>query len=1102
MGRRRKRSNSDNDESLEQSYNQSQPNRRLSVTENDESSIGESDSAKKAKTSLEKTLVEPSNSRAKESSESVTKTDISEKEKQRIERLQKKKKHRKEQKKAKALTKQETTVTQSNTVNSAKERKPKDSVDKKDNSNTEFKTMAKGVQYRDVVIGKGPSVQERKKIRVTYILRAIHRYGKILDSSNDFKFRIGRGEVVKGWDIGIMGMRQGGKRYLIVPPNAGYGGLNRYLTDHAGATQSFCNDDLARTLLSPIQSREIYPDMDPTPNATAYEEMGGELSEGSGIAAQPRKQSHAQKVANSLHGVVVPKAEPIKWYHFLALSLYIAIPVIAYVMVFTTMGFGGDLFFYVADKYGEYSMMAIAATVGVTFVAYMLDFTDWRSNTGVVLQKMVWAFIVVGVIAFTLLMVNEYPYGPIAVFAFITPMYLVAIKGICYSDLETKTFISWLSGPLFFVALVNGIIWIIWTFREDKNEYNEYFRVNNAEEAGCPAPDFNEYPNCDSLANPGTLCVTVFNNEFVFEKSADDGTYCPVSCTEIYDDCLNIFILWVGPPMFSMVLIFLSFFATFLRAGNGEKDMLNFGKVWMFLLFATWLTASLAGIAAGVASALMALTLASFIGSAVFIASSVSYDEGKTQAKGFWEKIKEKYGENMMNVLRGLGIITLTPAFLIFLVLSMLNQCVRRCGLPCSKKMKTDKERSDFITKRARRAIDTYLTWDRSTVFTYAVYWGAAFMILQVIVSQFTVLFLSWLIEATAPLGLGPVTGIMVGVGLVMFLLPPVPGVPIYLTLGIVVLATGRDTLGVVGCVGYGCGVSIVLKLLACTMQQKLIGEQLSNYVAVRQLVGINSSVIRAMKLILQEPGFSVPKVAILIGGPDWPTSVLCGLMRLQLLPILIGTIPVIFLIVPTLLTGTFTYMSSLTLDDGTPEFAYAGVLATVFAAITAIVQFGSMVVAAYYLEQTASAREEELAQIPIDQEVKEREQKDDELRRCYKEVTKWEIVPFIPKMILRLAVVTMIGSCYMVQLFASSSFAEYELTYTIDNNLDGDWTNLLLPLGRIASLLFVISSVLVYGYVKWAGHEARKMMAYQDAEAPSQTNTQSGGNRLPEAQE
>lgn len=237
------------------------------------------------------------------------------------------------------------------------------------------------------------------------------------------------------------------------------------------------------------------------------------------------------------------------------------------------------------------------------------------------------------------------------------------------------------------------------------------------------------------------------------------------------------------------------------------------------------------------------------------------------------------------------------------------------------------------------------------------------------------------------------------------------------------------------------------------------------------------------MKLILQEPGFSVAKVAILVGGPDWPTSVLCGLMRLELYPILLGTIPVFFLILPTLLTGSFTYMASLQTEDGAPEFPYAGVLATVFAATTAIVQFGSMVVAAYYLEQTTSTRGEELDQIPIDEEVREREEKGEEFNRCYKEVTRWEVVPFVPKMILRLSLTTMIVSCYMVQLFSRSSFAEYQLTYTIDENLDGSWTNILLPLGRTASLLFIVSCIQLYGYSTWAGCEARKMMAQNDPE-------------------
>ena len=83
-------------------------------------------------------------------------------------------------------------------------------------------TLRMGVKYKDAVEGKGPMVEDRMLVNVSYKLKG-GKYGAVLDSSKNFSFRVGRGEVIKGWDIGVVGMRVGGRRHLIVPPKAGYG---------------------------------------------------------------------------------------------------------------------------------------------------------------------------------------------------------------------------------------------------------------------------------------------------------------------------------------------------------------------------------------------------------------------------------------------------------------------------------------------------------------------------------------------------------------------------------------------------------------------------------------------------------------------------------------------------------------------------------------------------------------------------------------------------------------------------------------------------------------------------------------------------------------
>ena len=104
------------------------------------------------------------------------------------------------------------------------QRKKQQEIEQRLSADTDnFVKTSMGVKYMDVLVGKGPMLVDRKRIVCKYILRANNKKGKLLDSGERFAFRVGKGEVIKGWDIGLKGMRQGGRRHIIVPPKAGYG---------------------------------------------------------------------------------------------------------------------------------------------------------------------------------------------------------------------------------------------------------------------------------------------------------------------------------------------------------------------------------------------------------------------------------------------------------------------------------------------------------------------------------------------------------------------------------------------------------------------------------------------------------------------------------------------------------------------------------------------------------------------------------------------------------------------------------------------------------------------------------------------------------------
>jgi FKBP-type peptidyl-prolyl cis-trans isomerase len=96
------------------------------------------------------------------------------------------------------------------------------------NGGTEI-TTASGLKYTDLVVGNGATPQRGQTVTVHYTgtLTNGKKFDSSLDRGTPADFRIGVGSVIKGWDEGLMSMKVGGKRRLVIPSALGYGPQGR-----------------------------------------------------------------------------------------------------------------------------------------------------------------------------------------------------------------------------------------------------------------------------------------------------------------------------------------------------------------------------------------------------------------------------------------------------------------------------------------------------------------------------------------------------------------------------------------------------------------------------------------------------------------------------------------------------------------------------------------------------------------------------------------------------------------------------------------------------------------------------------------------------------
>lgn len=296
-------------------------------------------------------------------------------------------------------------------------------------------------------------------------------------------------------------------------------------------------------------------------------------------------------------------------------------------------------------------------------------------------------------------------------------------------------------------------------------------------------------------------------------------------------------------------------------------------------------------------------------------------------------------------------------------------------------------------------------------------------------------------------------------VGVLAFMLPPVPGPPVYLFGGVVVVRA-FDKLGPAG-FWIGCAVviffSLILKLSACAIQQKAIGEKLGQQPWVKAACGVQTPFIRAVELILKRPGLSMGKIGILCGGPDWPTSVLTGLLKCDLKEMMLGTLPMILLIIPTVLTGAFFLKTD-------PVYSTVGA----FLFICSLFVCAGNGMYATYAVQTELEKHPNYLRIKLlkNRELDWIDYKNSKLSSVHYEVNSWPQISLTVKIMMIIGLLIMNFAMFLFTFYSDECFGSYDLQTPSKSFSDGTIT-LIEPIGYVALGTFGVACLFFYLYKK-----------------------------------
>jgi hypothetical protein len=254
---------------------------------------------------------------------------------------------------------------------------------------------------------------------------------------------------------------------------------------------------------------------------------------------------------------------------------------------------------------------------------------------------------------------------------------------------------------------------------------------------------------------------------------------------------------------------------------------------------------------------------------------------------------------------------------------------------------------------------------------------------------------------------------------------------------------------------------------------------------------------IKAIEMILLERGLKLPKVSVLVGGPDWPTSVLCGILRLNLFQTCFGTLPVVFVSTPCVVAGAFLVgagpANPAPCGESGEEYFFTDeeqskrdgweTLSQMMMMVAMAGQLLCGFLAVYFFQAVANKHLDELSKPRKEHEaIAALTRQEKELTECYAEISDWRRLPNGPKFALLTAALFFVGSCYALVFGDDYCFRSFSITSRICdpfifNGLKNNVFYLFTTIGYMLHGLLIIATVLHCYFSWWAGKETTKAM-------------------------